>query len=107
MAAEHRDESIDAFSVYWDEFARHVEEGGVAAEQAAVAVDAMAQAILGARFAIFDGLRLNYARIQEARSQPWVWEIIVRLILLLIRLLRTHLARIWAALCSVGRAISG
>lgn len=98
VGAEHHGESIDAFTAYWDDFARHVDEGADAAEQAATGVDAMAQATLHTKSALVEALRATHARIEEVRAQPWVWGIIIRLIVMLIRMLRTHIMRILATL---------
>lgn len=63
VADEHHGESIDAFSSYWREFERNVDEGATAAEQTAEAVDTMARATLGAKSSIVDGLSAAFSQV--------------------------------------------
>lgn len=102
VADEHHGESIDAFSSYWQEFERNVDEGATAAEQTAEAVDAMAKATLGAKSAIVDGLRSAFSQVLEVRNTaaavPVIGIGVGVAIGIILRLLGRFILRILAAL---------
>lgn len=102
VTSEHSGAAVDAFSAYWGELRRDIEQAAVAAEQAATGVDAMANATLGAKKSIVSALESTHSQIQAVRSTAaaafigpaigWLLRILLGFVL---RILAALLRLIW------------